>query len=137
MARKSWSEKFADERPREVKGAPKDFADIKAGQMMLLTTARDVAAVISSIPKGERIDMKGLRARLARDAGAEIACPVVTGIHLRTVAELAGEQLDTGFAPGKVVPVWRIVGPKSPVWKKLENGRAAFEKLRRAEKLED
>jgi hypothetical protein len=137
MPRKSWSEKFADKRPREVKPAPKDFADIKAGQMMLLTTPHDVASVISNVSKGRQLDMKGLRAKLARKAGAEIACPVVTGIHLRTVAETAGEQLDAGIPPKNVVPVWRIVGPKAPIWKKLENGRAAFEKLRRAEKLED
>jgi hypothetical protein len=137
MARKSWSEKFADKRPREVKPAPKDFADIKAGQMMLLTTPHDVAAVISSVSKGKQLDLKGLRARLARSAGAEIACPIVTGIHLRTVAEMTGEQLDAGVPAKSVVPVWRIVGPRSPVWKKLENGRTQFEKLRRAEKLED
>lgn len=137
MARKSWSEKFADKRPRDVKPAPKDFADIKAGQKMLLTTPKDVADVISAVPNGKAIDMKSLRAKLAKKAGAEIACPVVTGIHLRTVAEVVGEQLDAGVSPGKVVPVWRAIGPKAPIWKKLENGRARFEALRRAEKLED
>lgn len=137
MPRKSWSEKLADKRPREVKAAPKDFADIKAGQMMLLTTPHDVAEIIAKVPMGEQIDMKTLRAKLARKAKAEIACPVVTGIHLRTVAEVAGEQLDAGISPKKVVPVWRAIGPKAPIWKKLENGRAAFEKLRRAEKLQD
>lgn len=136
MARKSWSEKFDADRPREVKRAPKDFADIKAGQLMLLTTPRDVAEVISAVPKGEAIDMKALRGRLARKAKAEIACPVVTGIHLRTVAEAVGEQLDAGVPPQKVVPVWRAIGPKAPIWKKLENGRARIEALRRAEKLE-
>ncbi len=137
MPRKSWSEKFADKRPREVKPAPKDFADIKAGQMMLLTTPKDVASVIASVPKGKQLDMKALRAKLAKKAGADIACPIVTGIHLRTVAETAGEQLDAGAPAKDVVPVWRAIGPKSPVWNKLENGRTAFEKLRRAEKLED
>lgn len=137
MARMSWSEKMAGDKPLEVKRAPKDFADIKAGQMMLLTTPRDVADVISAVPKGRQIDMKALRAQLARNAGAEIACPVVTGIHLRTVAEAVGEQLDAGVPARNVVPVWRIVGPRLPIWKKLENGRAAIERLRRDEKLED
>lgn len=127
---------MASAKPREVKCAPKDFADIKAGQMMLLTSPRDVADVISTVPKGQELDMKGLRAQLARKAGAEIACPVVTGIHLRTVAEVVGEQLDAGLPPRRVVPVWRAIGPKTPIWKKLENGRAHFLALRRAEKLE-
>ena len=137
MPRMSWSERMAHDRPREVKRAPKDFADIKAGQMMLLTTPRDVADVISSVPKGAELDMKALRAELSRKAGAEMACPVVTGIQLRTVAEAVGEQLDAGISPRKVVPVWRAIGPKAPIWKKLENGRAHFKELRRAEKLED
>jgi len=136
MARMSWGEKLASDRPREVKRAPKDFADVKAGQMMLLTTPRDVAEVISAVPKGKEIDMKTLRAQLARKFGADVACPVVTGIHLRTVAEVAGEQLDAGSPPHRVVPVWRAIGPKAPIWKKLENGRAQFKELRRAEMLE-
>ena len=135
MARKSWREKFDDKRPREVKSAPKDFADIKAGQLMLLTTPRDVAALVQSVPKGHEIDIKALRAGLAREAGAEIACPVVTGIHLRTVAEVAGEELEAGVPARSVVPVWRIVGPKTAIWKKLEHGRAQFLKLRQSEGL--
>jgi hypothetical protein len=137
MPRKSWSEKLACDATAEVKVAPKDFADIKAGQRMLLTTAKDVAAAIKAVPRGRQVDMKSLRATLARKHNAEIACPVVTGIHLRSVAEAVGEQLDAGIAPAKVVPVWRAIGPKAPIWKKLENGRGKFEQLRRTEKLED
>ena len=136
MARKSWSEKFASDKPCEVKAAPKDFADIKAGQQMLLTTPSDVAAFIERVPEGQQIDMAALRSGLAQRHGADIACPVVTGIHLRTVAEMVGEQLDAGMPPKKLVPAWRIVGPKSPTWKKLENGKSHFEALRRAEGLE-
>jgi hypothetical protein len=136
MARMSWSEKMASGH-REVKPAPKDFADIKAGQTMLLPTARDVADVVRTLRKGRPMDIKGLRAALARKHKADIACPVVTGIQLRVVAEVAGEQLDAGIPAAKVAPVWRVLGPKSPSWKKLENGRARFEALRRAEKLAD
>ncbi len=136
MARMSWSEKLARTETAQVKVALKDFADIKAGQTMLLTTPKDVAAVVRKIPAGKAMDMKVLRAALARTHTAEIACPVVTGICLRTVAEAVGEQLDAGVAASDVVPVWRALGPKSPSWKKLENGRGAFETLRRIEKLD-
>jgi len=136
MKRKSWSEKMASDRPAEVKLAPKDFADVKAGQTMLLTTPQEVAAVIAQLPKGKEANVLALRQKLASKAGADTACPMVTGIHLRTVAEAVGEQLDAGIAPKEVVPVWRVIGPKSTIWKKLENGRAHFAALRRAEKLE-
>ena len=137
MARKSWTEKLTSGKPREIKIAPKDFADIQAGQRMLLTTPGDLAAVISGLPEGQTIDMRTLRARLAQHAGADIACPIVTGIHLRTVAEVAGEQLDAGVPARIVVPVWRAISPTAPIWRKLENGRARFEALRRAENLEN
>jgi hypothetical protein len=136
MPRKSWAEKFASPQAREVKVAPKKFADIAAGQMMLLTTPRDVADALTAIPRGTAIDIKALRSDLATRWGAEIACPVVTGIHLRTIAELTGEQLDAGLPASAVVPVWRIVGPHLAIWDKLENGRDHFLALRNEEGIE-
>lgn len=135
MARRSWSEKFACDKPHDVKPCPKDFADIKAGQRMLLTTARDVAAAIRAIPRGQELDMRALRANLARTFGAETACPVVTGIHLRTVAEMAGEQLEAGMPARDVVPVWRAMPAGAPIWKRIETGREKLAAQRRAEGL--
>jgi hypothetical protein len=135
VARKSWSEKLSSERPRKVKPAPKDFADVMAGQKMLLTTARDVAAYLKTIRKGHEIDVKALRTGLARKYDADIACPVVTGICLRIVAEAVGEQLDAGVSAANVVPVWRAMPAGAPIWSKLENGKGHFHALRKAEKL--
>ncbi len=135
MAKRTWTEKLNAPVKREVKPAPKDFADIKAGQMMLLTTAKDVDAYVRRLPAGTDIGTTALRAGLARKYKADIACPVVTGIHFRTVAEVAGEQLDAGLPAADVAPVWRALPPKSPVWKKLENGADRFRQLRKAEGL--
>ena len=67
---------------------------------MLLTTAQDVAAILRAVPRGRQLDMKTLRADLARKHGAEIACPVVTGIHLRSVAEaVVGRRRYNGSCP--------------------------------------
>jgi hypothetical protein len=135
MARKSWTERVNDARPHEVKPCAKDFADIKRGQRMLLTTARDVAGAVRTIPRGQEVDMKTLRARLARAFQAETACPVVTGIHLRAVAEMVGEQLDAGVPPRDVVPVWRAMPEGAPIWKRIENGRSRLAAQRKAEGL--
>ena len=135
MARKSWSEKFNSGSTREVKPAPKDFADIRAGQNMLLTTAKDVAGFVGTLPAGEEVDIKALRAGLARQAGADIACPVVTGICLRIAAEYAGEKLAAGLPAKEVPPVWRAMPAGAPIWKKLENGAEEFRKQREAEGL--
>ncbi|TDF34624.1 hypothetical protein EYS14_22975 [Alteromonadaceae bacterium M269] len=135
MARKTWQQKFDDPKPSEVKIASKDFADIKAGQKMLLTTPKDVDAYIRAIPKGQSLSIKELRAELAKGAGAEIACPVVTGIHLRTVAEIVTMKLDTGVPADELTPVWRVIEPKAPVIKKLEYGATKLMELRKAEGL--
>ena len=137
MARKNWTEKFEHPKPREVKPAPQDFADIKAGQTMLLPTPGDIADVLRNVPKGKQIDLKALRADLARRHGADTACPIVTGIQLRVVAEVTGERLEAGLPVIRAVPVCRVVGPKAAIWKKLEHGRERFAALRRLEKLAD
>ena len=135
MAKKTWEEKLADPRPAEVKVAPKDFADIKAGQKMLLTTPRHIDEYVQGIPPGTSLSMKQLRAGLAEDAGAEIACPVVTGISLRTVAEVVNAQLEAGVKPKQVTPVWRVLSPGATALKKLEAGGKRMLELRKAEGL--
>jgi hypothetical protein len=136
MPRMSWAEKYDAPQSREVKVAPKKFADINAGQMMLLTTPSDVAAALTAIPRGTAIDIRALRSDLAVRWGAEIACPVVVGIHLRTVAEMTGAQLEAGVPASAVTPVWRIVGPHLAIWSKLEHGRDHFLALRKEEGIE-
>ena len=135
MAKKTWEEKLSDDRPHTVKVAPKDFADIKAGQKMLLTTARQVDEFVQGIPPKTSLSMKQLRAALAEETGAEIACPVVTGICLRTVAEVVNAQLDAGIKPSKVTPVWRVLPPGTTALKKLEAGSERMVALRKAEGL--
>ena len=86
---KTWTEKLADPRPHVVKPAPIDIAGMRAGQVMLVPTAALIDAFIRRIPRGESVDVKTLRARLARAHGAEVTCPITTGFHIRTVAEAA------------------------------------------------
>jgi len=135
MAKKTWEEKLASSGEPEVKVAPKDFADIKAGQTMLITTPRQIDQFVQTIPEGTSVSMKGLRAGLADMSRAEIACPVVTGICLRTVAEVVNAQLDVGASPDEVTPVWRVLTPGATALKKLEGGAKRMLELREAEGL--
>lgn len=136
MPRKSWSAKRADPRRAEVKPCPKDFADIRAGQRMLLPVPRDIEAVLRTSKPGCSLDMRALRAALAKRHKADVSCPVVTGIQLRTLAEAIGEQLDLGIPAADLVPVWRAMPADAPIWRKLENGRAKLMALRRTEGLD-
>ncbi len=135
MARKTWEEKFSGSKDIVVKTAPKDFADIKAGQQMLLTSPQAVDAYLRTIPEGKSLSVKELRAGLAAKHGADIACPVVTGIHLRIVAEVANAKLEAGIDPGEVTPVWRALEPGATALKKLDGGATHMLTQREAEGL--
>lgn len=136
-SRKSWIEKHADRRVAEVKTAHKDFADIKAGQSMVLPMPRDIEAVVRRMKYGSSLDMPRLRSALAKKYKADVACPVVTGIQFRTLAEAVGEQLDQGISPTDLPPVWRAMPPDAPIWRKLENGKAKLMALGRVEELDE
>ena len=64
--------------------------------MMLLPNSEIVEAMLHTIPPGKSMEMKQFRAKLSQTHGAEIACPVVTGINLRIVAEAAWEEHQMG-----------------------------------------
>jgi len=116
---KTWTEKLADPRPHVVKPAPIDIAGMKAGELMLVPTAALIDAFIRRIPRGESLDVKMLRARLAKAHDAEVTCPITTGFHMRTVAEAAWESLARGTPVDKLTPVWRVLDAASPTLPKL------------------
>src|SRR5690349_24529944 len=89
MARKTWRERFDDPRPHEVKPCPIDIAGMKKGEVMLLPSPRLIDAFIRTIPSGVSMNTPTLRARLAKKYRAQVTCPITTGFHLRTVAEVA------------------------------------------------
>lgn len=119
MPKKTWIEKRDTGKPSQVKVSENGFADIKPGQMMLLPSARQIDSYIRNMPKGDTIELKALRLALAADRGAEMSCPVVTGIHLRVVAEAAYEELIQGKALNEITPIWRAIGPETKTLKKL------------------
>jgi hypothetical protein len=86
---KSWTDKLNAPGEPVVKPAPTSIAGMRAGQIMLVPTARMVANFMSAIPRGASVDVQSMRRELARRHGAEVTCPIYTGSHLRTVAEAA------------------------------------------------
>jgi hypothetical protein len=115
----TWAEKLNSSKRHEVKPAPIDIAGMKAGKIMLVPTARIVDDFIRTIPKGSSMDVKTLRARLARKYKAEVTCPITTGYHLKTVAEAAFEAHQNGAKLGEITPIWRVLNEHTPTTKKL------------------
>ncbi len=90
---------------------------------MLIPKPLDVDALIRRVPKGHLITQSQLRAALARAAGADVACPLVTGIFIRIVAEAAEEAVSEGET--KITPYWRVVRDDGALLDKLPGGTEA------------
>jgi hypothetical protein len=104
-----------------------------AGQMMLISSPADIDSAIRAVPKGTTIAVQALRERLARAAGADVTCPLTTGIFLRIVTEAANEAFESGTPPAALTPVWRVIDRKMPLVKKLSFDPEWLFQLREAE----
>ena len=134
MAKKTWREKLEIDRKPEVVTIQKPYAGIAAGAKVLISTPREVDALIRRIPEGAFATLSEIRQRLARKHGADTACPLVTGIFLRIASEAAWERMLAGETG--VTPFWRAVPPRSPLAKKLTCGPAFVAKMQRAEGID-
>ena len=132
---KTWTERRDGGKPPQVKPAPLDFAGMKKGEIMLIPTGKLIDDFIRAIPKGESMDQKELRRRLAQENGAQVACPITTGILLRIVAEAANEAHEQGAPLHDITPVWRVLDEKAPTVKKLSFDPAYLFEQRRREGL--
>lgn len=132
--RKSWSEKMqTDQQPKIVKLPPEGWAKM-GGRTMLVSTPRDVEALMRKIPKGRVITSALLRQKLADDFGAECACPTSTGIFVRIAAEAAEEDRAAGAK--RITPYWRVIAKDGSLNEKFPGGAKAQADNLRAEGFE-
>lgn len=117
-----WRKRFGSAKPPHVVMLHTNFAGVKAGTTMLISSPGDIAAYLANVPKGETRTLDRLRNELARKAEAQSMCPVTTAIYLRVVAEVSLRDLEEGKRLDEVVPFWRVVMPDSKVAKKLSCG---------------
>ncbi|TXL81646.1 hypothetical protein FHP25_03710 [Vineibacter terrae] len=120
--KKTWTEKLNAPARHQVKPVPIDIAGMKKGEIMLVPTPHMIDAFIRAIPPGASMDVRTLRHKLARRFKAEVACPITTGFHLRTVAEAACEALQQGAAMDTITPFWRVLDADTPTTRKLACG---------------
>ena len=116
--------------PSYTKVNEKKFADLEAGTSILIPSPQDIEGVVNELSPGQTIELGELRARLADRHGADGSCPVMTGMNVRVVAELAFDALDAGVPVDQVVPVWRAVGPASTPAKKRAGASELIRRLR-------
>jgi hypothetical protein len=134
---KTWTDKLDSGAPPQVKPAPVSIAGMKAGEIMLVPTARQVDDFIRTLPKGKHMDVKVLRQTMARQHGAQVTCPITLGFHLRTVAEAAFEDYQRTGDISAVTPFWRVLNSSTPTLSRLSFGAAFVTEQRLREGLKD
>ena len=130
---KTWQEKLDNGKEPFVGVMNRMVSGVPAGGMMLIPTPRQVDNYIRSIPKGVSKTQQDMGAELAKEAGADVTCPMCTGIFVRISAEAAHEEMVAGKKA--VTPFWRIIPPKANVRKKLTFGEAIVDEMRLEEGL--
>lgn len=133
---KSWVQKRDGAQSPVVKPSPKKFADIDAGEQMLIASPQLISDYIKQIPKGKTGTLAQMRKDLAASWLADKTCPVTSGIFLRIAAEAAYEEYQQGKSLSKIAPFWRMIGPLSPAAKKLSFGTELLLAQQQKEKLE-
>jgi hypothetical protein len=126
-----WYKRFQSAKKPHVVTLQSDFAGVKAGMQMLISSPGEIASFVARIPRGEVATIARLRSDLARRANADAMCPVTTSIFLKIVAEVSLADLASGKQMSEVIPFWRIVEPTSKLAAKISCGRDGIEHLLR------
>ncbi len=130
--RKTFREKLADDKdfPRVEKISP-GMAKQWGPGTIVIATAREVDAIMRSVPKGKLITINQIREIVARRHGATIGCPITTGIHARIAAGAAGE--DGAEGKKRVTPFWRTLKTGGELNEKYPGGLTGQRARLRAE----
>ena len=128
-----WLEKFNKKKIEKVKKLTFNFADIKKGQKMLISSPKSISNYIKKIPIGKRRTIIQMRDSLAKKAKAEKTCPVSTGIFLRIAIEASLEEQKKDKLKKPSLPFWRIIDENTPILKKLSISKTMLRKYCKSE----
>ena len=120
---KSATERLSEKKSPKKILMDKDFAGIKAGQLMLVGTPQMIDRYIRKIPSGETRNLVRVRNELARRNKCDATCPVSTSIFVRIASEAAIEAMESGTPVSEITPFWRVVGPDDKIAAKLSVDR--------------
>ncbi|MEW5700962.1 MAG: hypothetical protein AB1792_01860 [Candidatus Zixiibacteriota bacterium] len=118
-----WRAKLEKDQPAKIVPVPPKWQRQYGRGTMLISRPIDVDWLIRKVRKGRLTTPTLIRERLARDYGAENACPLCTGIFIRIVAEAAEE--DRRARKGRITPYWRVVQSDGSLYTKFPGSAAA------------
>ena len=124
---------FNKEKKEKIKKLTFNFADIKKGQKMLVSSPKSISKYIKKIPSGKKRTVIQMRDALAKKAKADKTCPVSTGIFLRIAIEASLEEQKKEKLKKPNLPFWRIIDENTPILKKLSISKTMLRKYYKSE----
>ncbi len=125
LTKKTWREKLADDKdlPKVVMISPERKVSWGQGSCAI-PRPRDVDALMRKIPRGSVATINELRRAVAKSHGADIGCPITTGIFSWIAAHAAAEDAAAGKT--RITPYWRTLKAKGELNPKYPGGVAAL-----------
>jgi 6-O-methylguanine DNA methyltransferase, DNA binding domain len=128
-SRTSWRAKLEGPQEPRLVDVPLSMQRQCGSGKMLIPRPLDVDALIRTVPRGNLVTVNQIRSRLAAEHGADVACPLTTGIFIRIASEAAEEDRKAGKT--RVTPYWRVLREGGLLNPKFPGGvEAQAEKLR-------
>jgi alkylated DNA nucleotide flippase Atl1 len=132
MARKTAIQKLnVEKEPHVVSPIPAGFPGAKDHDSMVVSTPREVDALLKEVPAGRLVTLTDIRVHLAQRHGADMACPVSTAIFANIAAAAAEEMRDQGMTA--ITPYWRMIKPDGTLNPKFPGGVEAQQQKLEAE----
>lgn len=127
-AKKSWKEKLHDSKdlPKVIEIDEKMSKRWGEGTCVIPAPI-EVDEIMKKVPIGEVITINEIRALLAEKHGANIACPITTGIFAWIAAGAADEDAQAGKK--RITPYWRTLKTDGLLNEKYPGGIEAQMKL--------
>ncbi len=126
MAKKTYNQKLQDAKdlPRieDLSDNPKSMERFK-GSKMLIAAPMQYNAIMAKVPEGKVVTSEAMRAHLAKEAGADVTCPLTAGIFINICAHASCEREDNP------IPYWRTLKAKGELNEKFPGGMDAQQQL--------
>lgn len=113
-----------------VETLPEGIPWAPPGASMVVSTPREIYAIINKIPERKLLTISNIREYLAEKYKTDIACPISTGIFI-TLSARASEELRVAGAD--FAPYWRVLRANGSLNPKYPGGTAEQEILLEAE----
>lgn len=133
---KTAAERLKESKPEKRVVLDKDFAGVKAGQMLYVANPKVVDQYVRGIPAGQSRSIVQMREDLAKRRDADATCPVSTAIFLRISAQAAIDELEGGRPIKDIAPFWRVLRASDNITSKLSIDRQWIDTQRALEGLD-